>query len=44
MIIYQQGAELFPTPIRNQGLSAGSMAASVANIGIPYLAYLVSLN
>lgn len=41
MVIYQQAAELYPTPVRNQGLGAGSMISSVISIFLPYLAYLV---
>ncbi|CAG2117004.1 unnamed protein product, partial [Medioppia subpectinata] len=39
MVVYQQGAELYPTPIRNQGLGIGSMASSVVGIFMPYLIF-----
>jgi len=42
MIIYQQAAEIYPTPIRNQGMRAGSMISSLLNLALPYLAYLVN--
>ncbi|XP_054162178.1 carcinine transporter-like [Oppia nitens] len=43
MIVYQQGAELYPTAIRNQGLGIGTMASMVANIIMPYVVFLTDL-
>lgn len=42
-VVYQQTAELLPTPVRNSGLSYGSAIASAANFALPYLAALVSI-
>jgi OCT family organic cation transporter-like MFS transporter 4/5 len=43
MIIYQQASEIYPTPIRNQGMGIGSMASSIISLILPYLAYLVRI-
>ncbi|GFS29530.1 organic cation transporter 1 [Nephila pilipes] len=40
MVIYQQAAELYPTPVRALGMGIGSVASSVAVICMPYICYL----
>jgi hypothetical protein len=40
--VYQQSAELFPTPVRNQALSYMTAIAAGANFALPYLASQVS--
>ncbi|KAI1305343.1 Organic cation transporter 1 [Halotydeus destructor] len=37
-VVYQQTMELFPTPVRNQGMSYSTAIAAGANFGLPYLA------
>lgn len=39
-VVYQQTAELFPTPVRNQGMSYSSAIGAGANFALPYLASL----
>ncbi|KAI1294614.1 Organic cation transporter 1 [Halotydeus destructor] len=36
-VLYQQAAELYPTPVRQQGLSMGSSFSAMATIFLPYL-------
>ena len=38
--VYQQTAELFPTPVRNQGMSYTTAIAAGANFALPYLCFL----
>lgn len=40
MVIYQQAAELYPTPVRSLGMSVGSTVSSLAVIFMPYVVYL----
>lgn len=40
MVIYQQAAELYPTPVRALGMGIGSVVSSVAVICMPYICYL----
>ena len=40
-VCYQQTAELFPTPIRNQAMSYTTAFAAGANTALPYLAAMV---
>ncbi|GIY20998.1 organic cation transporter 1 [Caerostris darwini] len=40
MVIYQQAAELYPTPIRALGMGIGSVVSSLAVICMPYVCYL----
>lgn len=42
MVIYQQAAELYPTPVRAIGMGIGSVVSSLAVICMPYVCYLVS--
>ena len=37
-VVYQQTAELFPTPVRNQAMSYMTAIAAGANFALPYLA------
>jgi hypothetical protein len=41
-IIYVYSAELFPTVVRNIGVSSSSMCARVGSIMAPFLGLLVS--
>lgn len=40
MVIYQQAAELYPTPLRALGMGIGSVVSSLAVICMPYVCYL----
>ncbi|XP_042903942.1 carcinine transporter [Parasteatoda tepidariorum] len=40
MVIYQQAAELYPTPVRALGMGVGSVVSSLAVICMPYVCYL----
>ena len=42
--VYQQTAELFPTPVRNQALSYVTAIAAGSNFALPYLASEVNKN
>ncbi|XP_022258884.1 carcinine transporter-like [Limulus polyphemus] len=40
MVVYQQSAELYPTPIRALGMGASATVACIATICTPYIIYL----
>lgn len=44
MVIYQQAAELYPTPVRAMGMGIGSVVSSLAVICMPYVCYLSIYN
>ena len=37
MIVYQQAAELYPTPLRSSGMSISATISSTVGIVIPYV-------
>ena len=37
MVIYQQAAELYPTPLRNEGMSISATISSTVGIFLPYI-------
>ena len=39
---YNLSAEVYPTSVRQVGLSAGSMSGRIGGIAAPYIAYMVS--
>lgn len=41
-VVYQQAAEVYPTPLRNQGLAAGATISAAASIYLPQAIKLIS--
>ncbi|XP_013792644.1 solute carrier family 22 member 5-like [Limulus polyphemus] len=44
MVMYQQAAELYPTPVRALGMGTSASIAGISLIATPYLIYLGTYN